>query len=591
MQKRQDLFQKNDLRPSLRCFLILLFLLLSKNIWARPETPSLSTPRKSMTVFLKSMKAVKEGEEQAIERAITTFDLDHEEFKGRINYAHTQAINLINVLDRLEYIDVKKIPNHHTLPLWVFKRQSIHLDGEFVDVEIALKKAPDGQYLFSKKTLLTVDKFARYLKTKKIVEGVIPLRDWKSGLKEKMPEWTSKKIFSLLSGQWLALFLLILVAFIIDFFILKYLFHKSKKLVAKKSPGLSKKLYELSEVRLGRPLSLVVISGIWNIGILFFELPLETLQILSRVGKIFFTFGLIWSLHRAVDLVADFFEKKALASENKFDDILVPLLRKTAKVFIICIGTVLIGQSLTLNVTNLVAGLGIGGLAFALAAKDTLSNLFGSVTVIFDRPFHIGDWVVIGEKIEGNVESVGLRSTKIRTFYDSLISVPNNLLTNVQIDNFGARKYRRYSTTLNLPFETPPEKVEVFCEGIRQLILGHEHTRKDYFHVYLNGENQYGLGIMLYVFWQCKDWSQELNERHRLMLAILQLAKKLHIPLTWPGQNIFLRKEGELASPELPQGLPWPPDELHQKAQALAQECLKEPLVSPNHRSGKKLHT
>ena len=110
---------------------------------------------------------------------------------------------------------------------------------------------------------------------------------------------------------------------------------------------------------------------------------------------------------------------------------------------------------------SIIAGLGIGGIAFALAAKDTLSNIFGSLTVLVDRPFHIGDWVVIGGETEGNVEDVGLRSTRIRTFYDSIVTVPNGQLTNVVIDNFGQRKYRRYRTNVSVEYSTPLKRLKL----------------------------------------------------------------------------------------------------------------------------------
>ena len=126
---------------------------------------------------------------------------------------------------------------------------------------------------------------------------------------------------------------------------------------------------------------------------------------------------------------------------------------------------------------GILTGLGIGGLAFALAAKDTLSNLFGSLTVLIDKPFRIGDWVNIGG-IEGIIEEVGLRSTRIRTFYDSLITVPNGTLTNVHVDNYGQRRSRRLNTKIGVQYDTPPERLEAFCEGIRELIRNHLKLKK-----------------------------------------------------------------------------------------------------------------
>jgi MscS family membrane protein len=177
-----------------------------------------------------------------------------------------------------------------------------------------------------------------------------------------------------------------------------------------------------------------------------------------------------------------------------------------------------------------------------LAAKDMIGNLFGSVTVVMDRPFHIGDWVVIGD-VEGTVENVGFRSTRIRTFYNSLVSLPNAQLTTTKIDNMGARQYRRMSTLLSLTYDTPPERIEAFCAGIRQLVELHPYMRKDYYHVYLNQFAAASLDILVYVFWKTPDWGKELQERQRFLLDILRLAKELQVEFAFPTQTLMLRQD------------------------------------------------
>jgi MscS family membrane protein len=213
-------------------------------------------------------------------------------------------------------------------------------------------------------------------------------------------------------------------------------------------------------------------------------------------------------------------------------------------VFIIVIGVIFSADNLNVDVTSLLAGLGLGGLAFALAAKDLLGNFFGSITVLLDRPFHIGDWVIIGD-VEGSVEQVGFRSTRIRTFYNSLITLPNALLTTSKIDNMGARRYRRMRTMLSLTYSTPPEKIDAFCEGVRALVQLHPYMRKDYYHVYFNEYNSASLDILVYVFWQTPDWNTELRERHRFLLDILRLAKQLNVEFAYPTQTLYLKQAND----------------------------------------------
>ena len=147
------------------------------------------------------------------------------------------------------------------------------------------------------------------------------------------------------------------------------------------------------------------------------------------------------------------------------DGQLVPLVKKALRVSVVVMGLLVMFQKLGVEVVSVLAVLGLGGLAFALAAKDTCANLFGSVIILLDRPFHIGDQVIIG-KTEGSVKSIGFRSARIRTFYNSVISVPNSVLANANIDNMGRREYRRIKAFLGATYDTPPAKIEAFIDGI-----------------------------------------------------------------------------------------------------------------------------
>ena len=298
----------------------------------------------------------------------------------------------------------------------------------------------------------------------------------------------------------------------------------------------------------------------------------------SRLSLIGLTLAAVWATVNFVDIFFLYCEKKAQKTHSKFDDALVPLLRSGAKLVVIAVGLVFVGHSLTFDIRNIIAGLGVGGIAFALAAKDTLSNLFGSLTVILDRPFEIGDWVTFGNGVEGTVLRVGLRSTRIKTFYDSEVAIPNNQLTNMHVDNYGRRKYRRFTTKIGLQYDTPPEKIEAFCEGIRKLILERPHTRKNYFHVYFNEMASSSLNILLYVFWEVKDWSQELTERHRLLIDILRLAKTMEVEFAFPTQTLHLLNQDPHETKTIGHNF-------HEEGQKLAQEIAQKRISPLNSRS------
>lgn len=248
-------------------------------------------------------------------------------------------------------------------------------------------------------------------------------------------------------------------------------------------------------------------------------------------------FSIVLSLYRLVDVLADRMASKAEETESKLDDQLVPLVRKALKIIVVLSGCLFLLQNLDVNVGSLVAGLGIGGVAIALAAKDTIANFFGSLMIFVDRPFQIGDWVRIHDT-EGIVEEVGFRSTRVRTFYNSLVTVPNAHFTEAAIDNMGLREYRRLSTVLNLTYDTTPEQMQAFVEGIRAIIVANPHTRKDYYEIHFSGFGAHSLDVMVYLFFKVASWSEELEQKHNFLLEVLRLAKELGVEFAFPTQTL-----------------------------------------------------
>lgn len=268
-------------------------------------------------------------------------------------------------------------------------------------------------------------------------------------------------------------------------------------------------------------------------------------------GGLVIAFAGVLAAWRFVDVVCDFLRARAAMSENKFDDMLVPLLRRTLKIFVVLIGLAYFSSRVTDDFYKVVAGLSIGSAVLLFAFKDSLENVFGTFTVLMDQPFQLGDWITVGS-VDGTVEKVGFRSTRVRTFYNSVITVPNRDFISATVDNWGARRYRRITQTLGVTYDTPPEKIEAFCEGIRELIRQHPYTRKDYFHVYLNGFGSSSLDVMLYCFLEVDDWSMELREKHRLFADILRLAEQLGIQFAFPTTSLHVVKPEDLAHPNRP---------------------------------------
>ena len=191
----------------------------------------------------------------------------------------------------------------------------------------------------------------------------------------------------------------------------------------------------LSEKRLPQlklPIQGLVFIWSASVSFTFFDFSESVLSFCLTLAQVLTYVSFIWVGLRLTSYVEVFLIEKSKKTVLKFDDLLAPLMSKTIKVLLLIVGLVSIAEILNLPLASLLTGLGIGGIAIAMAAKDTIANIFGSLTVVTDRPFSIGDWVKIND-VEGTVEHLGFRSTRIRTFYNSLVSVPNSVLLTASV--------------------------------------------------------------------------------------------------------------------------------------------------------------
>jgi MscS family membrane protein len=348
--------------------------------------------------------------------------------------------------------------------------------------------------------------------------------------------------------QWIGLLTLLGIAVVLER-ITTAVFRKMAKDLTRSS-GVSQDYTRLG--KFVRPFGILVTWWIFLAIYPVLDVNNKTLSgIIDLGGGLIVAFAGIVATWRFVDVFCDFLKARAALSENKFDDMLVPLLRRTLKIFVIVIGVAYFSSRVTEDFYKVIAGLSIGSAVLLFAFKDSLENVFGTFTVLMDQPFQLGDWITVGS-VDGTVERVGFRSTRVRTFYNSVITVPNRDFISATVDNWGARRYRRIKQTLGLTYDTPPEKVEAFCEGIRELIRQHPYTRKDYFHVYFTGFGASSLDVLVYCFVEVKDWSMELREKHRLFADILRLAEQLGVQFAFPTTSLHVVKPEDLEHPNRP---------------------------------------
>lgn len=278
------------------------------------------------------------------------------------------------------------------------------------------------------------------------------------------------------------------------------------------------------------------------------QLPVGLSHYVNLTIRALVPFFIMISAYRFVDVLDIFFTRMSEKTVSTLDDQLVPLIRKALKAFVVIIGVLIILQNLDVDIFPLLAGLSVGGLAVALAAQDTIKNLLGSIMIFVDKPFQVGHWITSGD-IDGTVEEVGIRSTRIRTFRNSIMYVPNGKLADSMIDNHGLRVYRRFYTQISITYDTPADLIELFIEGLRQIVKDHPDTRKDFYNIYLNKMADSSLNIMFYIFFEVPDWGNELRARQEILLSVIRLVEQLGINFAFPTQTLHIENiPGQLSA-------------------------------------------
>jgi len=272
--------------------------------------------------------------------------------------------------------------------------------------------------------------------------------------------------------------------------------------------------------------------------------PTDVRRLAFGVLKVLLVADLLWFLFRFVDVVAVYLTRLAGRTASALDDQLVPLVRKSLKIVIGLLLAVWVVQLLGYNVSSLLAGLGVGGLAVALALQDTLANFFGSVFIFLDRPFMVGDMVEI-EGTQGTVERIGFRSTRIRTWPATLVSIPNKTVASAKIDNWSAMPKRRVFQTVGVTYETTAEKMEEAVARIRDILQHDEGVDQEYIVVRFNEFGASSLDILVYYFTRAVAYADHLETKERVNLAIMRALRGMGLSIAFPTQTVYF--EGEVA--------------------------------------------
>jgi len=275
---------------------------------------------------------------------------------------------------------------------------------------------------------------------------------------------------------------------------------------------------------------------------LFFALTFWETPTIKNILNTLIIFVIFWSIIAIADALRGIFHQTTARFHSDLSREMGDFILKIVKILIGGIGLGAMLQVWGINVTALIASLGLGGLAIALAAKDTASNLFGSFALLADKSIRIGEWIKVGET-EGVVEAIGMRTTKIRSFEQSLITVPNQLVANTPIENYSRRGIRRIKMRIGLTYSTTSQQINKIVEEIKYMLHNHEHiSSKDTLLVNFESFGDSALNVFIYTFTSTANWENYLNIREDVHHKIMQIVEENHASFAFPSQSIYVEQ-------------------------------------------------
>lgn len=363
---------------------------------------------------------------------------------------------------------------------------------------------------------------------------------------ETLMEWLPDPFFELELlrielWQWIGLVGVVLVAWAVSWFV-------ARGVLAVLQP-LSRRTLTTMDDRLlangASPLRFLVGLAIFTLGVAFLRLAVSVDRFFVNASQVLVVLSVVWFAVRLVDIASEWAQQRLEAGGQHSAVTLLPIGRRSAKVFLFALGVLAVLQNLGVNVTALLTGLGVGGLAIALAAQKTLENLFGGVSLAVDQPVRVGDFCKFGDKA-GVVEDVGLRSTRLRTMDRTIITVPNADFSSMQLENFALRDKMRILLNLGLRYETSAEQVRFLLVEIRKLLLSHPKISADPARVRFVGFGAYSLDLEVFAYVETEDYNEFLAVREDVYLRLMALVEESGSDFAFPSQTTYLERSSGL---------------------------------------------
>jgi MscS family membrane protein len=350
-----------------------------------------------------------------------------------------------------------------------------------------------------------------------------------------MKDFLAKEFYYNTIGEW-AIALLILVG---SFILSKLIYWIFGNVIRRASKRTKTKIDDIIVDMLEKPVILgLTIFGLWY-GIRQLVFPDTIVDWINNVYMALITLTVTWLLSRLVDaIIREYLAPLTEKTESDMDDQLIPVIRKGLRGSIWILGIIVALNNAGYNVGALLAGLGIGGLALAMAAKDTVANIFGGITIFTDKPFRINDRIKLNG-FDGTITEIGIRSTRLKTLDGRLVTIPNAKFTDGMVENVSVEPWRKVLINLGLVYDTPSEKMEKAMELLHNIALGNPDVEDEH-HVGFNDFGASALGIIFIYY--IKKGSDILGTQTAVNLAIKKEFEAHGLEMAFPTQTIYTKK-------------------------------------------------
>ena len=548
-----------------------------------------SSPRDTLRSFMRdfseAVDAWRSGKSRPeilrpMNRAADTLDLSEVSALGREATSVIDMALLREILDRVELPPYEDIPGDEEVEAeqlirWVVPNTKIEI-AKIVDGPRA------GQFLFSKETVAAIPDYYALAETIPYKSGAIvgiyeeilasPGQWLPQHFPDSLPAWATTIVGGQGVWQWIALAVLLIFALVLFRLLIRMAMDWDS--ARKDSPWL----------RFGLPISLLLIFFLSDFVDLIAQNVIGLLQLpLDLVSYTVLTVQLIsgsWLVFSVAGRLADGLGRTASRSDGRqrFDTALMRILFRLVSFVMIAMFAVVAADSIGIPIAPLVAGIGVGGLAIALAVRPTLENIIGGLTLFADRPVRVGDFCRYGDNI-GTVEEIGLRSTRIRTLENSLVSIPNSEFSQMHLDNYEARYTRLLRTVLQLRYETTPDQMRFVLAKLRELLVKHPMVMPEPARVRFVGYGAYSKDVEVFAYLRCQSQNTFLAIQEDILLRIEDIIVEAGTGFAFPSQTAYLARdqginadkgsaaEAEVADWRAENLLPFPEFEPNRKAE------------------------